>query len=128
MEISERKKSIIAILGNVAELGAARMEETIGAAGLRDAAIATGIATDKMLALTGQLPLVQIANVVLPTPEQDAQRQAIDRKLDEITRRLAAASYVLVVVVDVDVAIRPFASVTPGAAPGGAERNTSTKG
>jgi hypothetical protein len=29
VEISERKKSIIAILGNVAELGASRMEETI---------------------------------------------------------------------------------------------------
>src|SRR5437763_12071206 len=37
--IAERKKSIIAILGNVAELGASRMEETIGKAGLRDAAI-----------------------------------------------------------------------------------------
>lgn len=55
-----------------------------------DAAIATGIAADKMLALSGQLPLVQIANIVLPTPEQDAQREAIDAKLDEITRRLAA--------------------------------------
>jgi hypothetical protein len=52
VEISERKKSIIAILSNVAELGAARMEEKIGTAPLRDAAIATGIATDKMLALT----------------------------------------------------------------------------
>src|SRR5207249_8047081 len=51
VEISERKKSIIAILSNVAELGAARMEEKIGKAPLRDAAIATGIATDKMLAL-----------------------------------------------------------------------------
>src|SRR5437764_15127481 len=59
VEISERKKSIIAILSNVAELGAARMEEKVGKAPLRDAAIATGIATDKMHALTGQLPLVQ---------------------------------------------------------------------
>jgi hypothetical protein len=33
---------------------------------------------------------VQIANVIMPTPEQDAQREAINRKLDEITRRLAA--------------------------------------
>jgi len=41
VEISERKKSIIAILANVAELDAARMEETIGKAGLRDAAIGT---------------------------------------------------------------------------------------
>ena len=92
VEISERKKSIIAILSNVAELGAARMEEKIGKAPLRDAAIATGTATDKMLALTGQLPLVQIANVIMPTPEEKAQREAIDAKLDEITRRLRDAA------------------------------------
>jgi len=92
VEISERKKSIIGILGNVAELGASRMEETIGKAGLRDAAIGTGIAVDKMLALTGQLPAVQIANVILPTPEEDARRRAIDAKLDEITRRLRDAA------------------------------------
>jgi hypothetical protein len=53
--------------------------------GLRDAAIGTGIAVDKMLALTGQLSSVQIANVVPPTPEQDAERKATDVKLDEIT-------------------------------------------
>ena len=60
-EISARKKSIIGILSNVAELGASRMEETIGKAGLRDAAIGTGVAVDKMLALAGQTPLVQIS-------------------------------------------------------------------
>src|SRR5213595_2371649 len=60
VEISARKKSIIGILGNVAELGAARMEETIGKAGFRDAAIGTGIAVDKMLALTGQAPVVAV--------------------------------------------------------------------
>jgi len=32
------------MLANVAELGAERMEETIGKAGLRDAAIGTGVA------------------------------------------------------------------------------------
>src|SRR5881275_2840532 len=65
-EISARKKSIVGILSNVAELGASRMEETIGAAGLRDAAIGTGIAVDKMLVLTGQMPVgIQIANVQL---------------------------------------------------------------
>jgi hypothetical protein len=82
-EISERKKSIIGILGNVAELGASRMEETIGKAGLRDAAIGTGIAVDKMLALTGQAPMVQIANIVMPTPEER-------ELLNECHRRLRA--------------------------------------
>jgi hypothetical protein len=91
-EISARKKSIVGILSNVAELGAARMEETIGKAGLRDAAIGTGIAVDKMLALTGQLPCVQIANVVMPTAEEQAEMRAIDAKLDEITRRLRDAA------------------------------------
>jgi len=86
--IAERKKSIIGILSNVAELGAARMEETIGKAGLRDAAIGTGIAVDKMLALTGQMPAVQIANLVMPTEEEREARRATDRRLDEIARRL----------------------------------------
>jgi transposase-like protein len=52
--IAERKKSLAAMLANVAELGAGRMEETISKASLRDAAIGNGIAIDKMLALTGQ--------------------------------------------------------------------------
>ena len=43
-----------------------------------------------MLALTGQLPCVQIANVVMPTPAEDAERERIHAQLDEITRRLAA--------------------------------------
>src|SRR5678816_1160490 len=74
VEISARKKSIIGILGNVAELGASRMEETIGKAKLRDAAIGTGIAVDKMLALTGQDPVVAV-QVNMPTPEQDEARR-----------------------------------------------------
>src|SRR6266480_3410384 len=85
-EISERKKSIIGILCNVAELGAARMEEKIGKASLRDAAIGTGIAVDKMLALTGQTPALQIANIIMPTPEEREARDASHRRLDEITR------------------------------------------
>jgi hypothetical protein len=40
------------------------MEEKIGEASLRDAAIGTGIAVDKMLALTGQMPAAEIANVI----------------------------------------------------------------
>ena len=88
-EISARKKSIIGILSNVAELGAERREETIGAASLRDAAIGTGIAVDKMLALTGQMPTVQIANIVMPSAEERAKIDASHRALDAIARRLA---------------------------------------
>ena len=89
MEISERKKTLAALLANVAERGAERMEDKIGKASFRDAAIGTGTAVDKMLALTGQSPCVQVA-VVMPTPEEKAEMRAIDAKLDEITRRLAA--------------------------------------
>jgi hypothetical protein len=90
-EISARKKTLVAMLANVAELGAGRMEETIGKAKLRDAAIGTGIAVDKMLALTGQTPAavnVNIANIPLPTPEERAEMNAIDRKLDAIAAKL----------------------------------------
>ena len=65
------------------------MEETIGKAKLRDAAIGTGIAVDKMLALTGQTPAGQIA-VVLPTHEEEAERRARHARLDAITAKLAA--------------------------------------
>ena len=88
-EISAREKSIIGILSNVAEFGASRMEETIGKAGLRDAAIGTGVAVDKMLALTGQTPAVQIANIVMPSAEERAKIDASHRALDAIARRLA---------------------------------------
>jgi hypothetical protein len=64
------------------------MEETIGKASLRDAAIGTGIAVDRMLALTSQMPTVQIANIVMPTEEEREARRATDRRLDEIARRL----------------------------------------
>ena len=89
--IAERKKTLAAMLANVAELGAERMEETIGKASLRDAAIGTGIAVDKMLALTGQTPTVQIANLIMPTEAERDERRAVHARLDEIARRLATA-------------------------------------
>ena len=55
-DIAERKKTLAVMLANVAELGAERMEETIGKASLRDAAIGTGIAVDKMLVDRTKLP------------------------------------------------------------------------
>jgi hypothetical protein len=78
------------MLANVAELGASRMEETIGKAGLRDAAIGTGVAVDKLLALTGQLPVAQIAVINMPSEADREHQREIDAKLDAIARRLAA--------------------------------------
>jgi hypothetical protein len=79
------------MLANVAELGAGRMEETIGKAKLRDAAIGTGIAVDKMLALTGQTPAavnVNIANIPMPTQEEREEMNRLDRKLDAFAAML----------------------------------------
>ena len=73
----------------MATVGAERISEKIGKASLRDAAIGTGIAVDKMLALTGQTPAVQIANIVMPSEEERAERSALHAKLDAIVRRLA---------------------------------------
>ena len=89
-EISARKNSIIGILGNVAELGAARMEETIGEASLRDATIGTGVAIDKVLALTGQMPSINIANIRIPSEEERQRNYDTDRMLDAITAKLMA--------------------------------------
>jgi transposase-like protein len=52
--IAERKQRPVSIFGNVAEIAAERMEELAGQANLRDAGTTAGIATDKLLALTGE--------------------------------------------------------------------------
>ena len=85
--IAERKQRLISIFGNVAELSAERMEELCGKASLRDAGVSAGIATDKMLALTGQAPAVAV-QVVMPTPEEREARSRAHHALDEITRLL----------------------------------------
>jgi hypothetical protein len=64
------------------------MSEKIGKAGLRDAAIGTGVAMDKMLALAGQTPALQIANIVMPSEEERAERRAIHARLDAIAAKL----------------------------------------
>jgi hypothetical protein len=88
--IAERKKHLVSLLADVATVGAERMSEKIGKASLRDAAIGTGIAVDKMLALTGQMPAVNIANIWVPSKEEREEMRETDRKLDEITARLRA--------------------------------------
>jgi transposase-like protein len=51
--IAERKQRLTSIFANVAEIAAERMEELAGQATLRDAGTTAGIATDKLLALSG---------------------------------------------------------------------------
>jgi hypothetical protein len=86
--IAERKKHLISILADVATVGAERMSEKIGKASLRDGAIGTGVAVDKMLALTGQTPALQIANIVMPSEAEREERRAVHARLDAIARRL----------------------------------------
>jgi orotate phosphoribosyltransferase-like protein len=90
VEISERKNQLVANLADVATLGSEVMLAKIGKASLRDATIGTGVAVDKVLALTGQTPTVQIANIVMPSEEERAERRAIHDRLDAIARRLNA--------------------------------------
>ncbi len=89
--IAERKNTLAVILANVAELVAGRMEETISKASLRDAAIGTGIAVDKMLALTGKAPTINIANIWIPSEEEREEIRKTDRALDAIAARLRAS-------------------------------------
>jgi hypothetical protein len=57
--IAERKQRLMLIFANVAELSAERMEELAGKASLWDAGTTAGIATDKLLALSGDPALTQ---------------------------------------------------------------------
>jgi hypothetical protein len=93
-DIAERKKNLAAMLANVAELGAERMEQTIGKASLRDAVIATGVSVDKVALLTGLKMglLVNIANIQPPSEAERAEREATHARLDEITRLLRERS------------------------------------
>src|SRR5438045_1991534 len=88
-EITERKKRLAGLMSNIAEIGGANVERKIGKASVRDAIIGTGVAIDKMLALTGQTPVsTQVAVIQMPTPEQNERRRRTDYALDEITRLL----------------------------------------
>ena len=89
--IAERKKQLVSILADVATVGAERMSEKIGKASLCDAAIGTGVAVDKMLALTGQSPAVQVAVVNMPSEAEREERRQLHDKLDAIARRLMEA-------------------------------------
>ena len=77
---SRTKKHLVSILADVATVGAERMSEKIGKASLRDAAIGTGVAVDKMLALTGQTPTIQIANLIMPTEAEERRAISINRR------------------------------------------------
>jgi len=94
-QVDARKQRIVAQCERNATLAADQLAERLETEKLSANQLVPvfGVSVDKMLALTGQLPFVQIANVILPTPEERAKLDAIDSRLDEITRRLAIASH-----------------------------------
>jgi hypothetical protein len=87
--IEERKTELARMCSDIAHIGFARVADTIGTARCRDAVIGSAVSVDKLLALTGQLPGVQVA-VVMPTPQDREERRAIHDRLDDIARRLNA--------------------------------------
>ena len=90
-EITERKKSLACLMSNIAEICGATVERKIGKASVRDAIIGTGVAIDKLLALTSQTPSINIVNLPMPTAEERAEMRALDRKLDATAAKLKAA-------------------------------------
>lgn len=62
------------------------MEETIGKASSQDAAIRTGIVVEQMFVLTGQPPVLQMANIVLPTVEKERERRGRHAKRRDSTK------------------------------------------
>jgi len=87
-EITERKKSLACLMSNIAEICGATVERKIGKASVRDAIIGTGVAIDKLLALTSQTPSINIVNFPMSSAGERAQMNAIDRKLDAIAAKL----------------------------------------
>jgi hypothetical protein len=90
--IATRKMELSRMVSDIAHIGAARVADTIGKAKVRDAIIGTGVAIDKFLALEGQTPAVQIANVIMPSEADREERRQLHDKLDEIARRLGTTS------------------------------------
>lgn len=67
LEMAQRKQRLMSIFANVAEIAGERMEELAGQASLRDAGTTAGIATDKLLALSGE-PALTIQHSIEPGP------------------------------------------------------------
>jgi hypothetical protein len=86
--IEQKKKQLANLFANVAQLSAERVEEMIGKAGVRDAIVGSGVATDKLLAILGQTPVAQIAIVNMPSDAERLKQAEQDRRLDAIAARI----------------------------------------
>ena len=93
-QVAARKERIAAQCELNATLAAERMTDKLR--GTDDIPFNTlvpafGVSVDKLALLRGDVPSVNIANIVLPTEEERAERRALHDKLDEIARGLAKA-------------------------------------
>ncbi len=88
--IEQRKNELTRMVTDIAHIGAARVADTIGEASTRDAVIGMGVAIDKTLALLGQSPAVQVANIIMPSDADRQERRELHDKLDAISARLKA--------------------------------------
>ena len=87
-QVAARKERIAAQCELNATLAAERMTDKLQGTGdipLNTLVPAFGVSVDKLALLRGHAPSVNIANIVLPTEEERAERRALHDKLDEIT-------------------------------------------
>lgn len=94
-QVATRKERIAAQCELNTTLAAERMTEKLQST--QDIPLNTlvpvfGVSADKLAVLRGHAPSVNIANIVMPTPEERSERDAAHRRLDEITALLKAAA------------------------------------
>ena len=90
--MAARKERIAAQCELNATLAAERMTDKLRGADdipLNTLVPAFGVSVDKLAVLRGHAPSVNIANIVLPTEEERAERRRIHDQLDAIARKLA---------------------------------------
>ena len=92
-QVAARKERIAAQCELNATLAAERMTDKLQGTDnipLNMLVPAFGVSVDKLALLRGHTPSVNIANIVMPTEEERAERRALPDKLDAITARLNA--------------------------------------
>ena len=90
-QVAARKERIAAQCELNATLAAERMTDKLQGTDdipLNTLVPAFGVSVDKLALLRGHAPSVNIANIVLPTEEERAERRALHDQLDAIARRL----------------------------------------
>jgi len=88
-DIAERKKRLALLCADVSERGFERVEQLVGKGNLRDAAMAAGVATDKLVALTQSGPMVAVQINLAELEAKRAAARARHAELDAMMAELA---------------------------------------